>query len=170
MAPRGSSSTFGEMLDLCRLVTGSTARLTWIDSGVLSQQGVRQWTEFPLWVTADVTWQVDDSRAASLGLECRSMHDTVADTWSWLTSGNRPIVHDRAAQGGVRAAKEAALLARWRSNAPKRHTTSGSVVVDLDLHGHPRDRGRVVRGVVRPVHYRYWGGSGHGHGGYRGHR
>ncbi|MBB5866627.1 nucleoside-diphosphate-sugar epimerase [Allocatelliglobosispora scoriae] len=43
--------TFAQLLEACRGVTGSGARLVWVDDAELVAAGVRQWSELPLWRT-----------------------------------------------------------------------------------------------------------------------
>jgi len=67
------------------------------------EQGVKQWTELPLWRTHAGVWAVDSSRAVEAGLRCRPIGETVADTWDWLrTTEPQP--------GGLDPAIEAAIL------------------------------------------------------------
>lgn len=58
----------------------------WADASWLIDQGVRQWTEMPLWRTRPGTWMVDASRANSAGLVCRPFHETMADFQTALES------------------------------------------------------------------------------------
>lgn len=82
-APIGHG-TFGGMLGACIDATRSDAQVEWVDDAFLIANGVRQWTEIPLWRTHPGTWQVDSTRAATAGLRCRPIATTVADTWKWL--------------------------------------------------------------------------------------
>jgi 2'-hydroxyisoflavone reductase len=110
-APVGHS-TYGDLLDTCREVTGRHARLVWVEDQWLSAQDVTPWTEIPLWRTAPGTWAIESGRAEHAGLTCRPLRDTVADTWDWMNSED-PMPHDRAAEIGLDAAKERQLLAAW---------------------------------------------------------
>ncbi len=117
-APR--RETMGDLLAACRAVTGSDAELEWVtDEPWLAAQGVKQWTELPLWRTYTGTWAVDAARARSAGLTTRSLSHTVADTWAWLTSGHI-IKHDRARELGITAEREAAILGVWRAREADR--------------------------------------------------
>lgn len=112
--------TMGDFLEACRIVTGSQAELTWItDDSWLADQGIKQWTGLPLWRTYAGTWAVDASRARAAGLVGRSIANTVADTWEWLTSG-RIVEHERAGELGITPDKEAAILATWRAREADR--------------------------------------------------
>jgi nucleoside-diphosphate-sugar epimerase len=110
-APAGHA-TYGDLIGGCVAATGSGAELVWVDSGWLAEQGVRQWTEVPLWRTPAGTWAVDASRARAAGLVCRPLHDTVSDTWRWLQK-EQPVPHERQAEHGMDPAREAELLAAW---------------------------------------------------------
>jgi 2'-hydroxyisoflavone reductase len=110
-APPGHA-TYGELLRACVEAAGSNCELVWVDSQWLGDQGVRQWTEVPLWRTPAGTWAVDASHARDAGLTCRPLRETVLDTWRWLQVG-RPVAHERQAEHGLDPGREAELLASW---------------------------------------------------------
>lgn len=110
-APIGHT-TYGELLETCKRVTGGTAELVWVDDGWLAAQDVRQWSEIPLWRTSAGAWAVSSPRAEDAGLVCRPLAATVADTWEWL-QGEDLMPHGRQAEIGIDPAKERALLASW---------------------------------------------------------
>jgi nucleoside-diphosphate-sugar epimerase len=117
-APIGSA-TFADLVDACVEVTGAGSRPVWVDPAWLTRQGVRQWTEVPLWRTTDGVWQVSSSRAQEAGLRCRPLPVTVADTWSWMTRGGTAVREEageaaRAAEHGLDPGQEAVLLQRWQ--------------------------------------------------------
>lgn len=106
--------TMEHLLDGCRDVTEGDATFEWItDEQWLVGQGVRQWTELPLWRTYKGAWAVDSRHARDAGFATRSIRDTVADTWAWLTSGGTAIEHERASELGISYAREQTLLALW---------------------------------------------------------
>lgn len=111
-APAGHS-TFGEFLAACVEATGSGAELEWVDDDFLLAQGVRMWTELPLWRASPGTWQVDASRALAAGLRARPLPETVADTWAWMRSGGAALDHTRQAQLGIDPRVEQKILADW---------------------------------------------------------
>ncbi|WP_414167305.1 NAD-dependent epimerase/dehydratase family protein [Streptoverticillium reticulum] len=122
-APTGHS-TMRDLLLACARATGTStgqAELEWVDDSFLLSHDVRQWTELPLWRTYPATWQVDGARARAQGLECRPLEQTVTDTWSWMTSGEAVLEHERAARHGISEAKEAALLEEWLRGGPRPH-------------------------------------------------
>jgi 2'-hydroxyisoflavone reductase len=119
-APIGHS-TYGTLLNTCSKVTGNHAELIWVEDQWLAEQDVTPWTEIPLWRLAPGTWAVSSTRAASAGLTCRNLEDTVSDTWAWL-GREQPVPHERASEIGLDPAKEQRLLATWQSSgrAPRR--------------------------------------------------
>lgn len=109
-APPGRD-TYGSLLHACLDVTGGTAEVVWVDEQWLVEHGAGQWTELPLWRTAQGTWAMDASRARTAGLHCRALRDTVADTWAWLADGGEAVEHERQAEHGIDPGKEHDLLA-----------------------------------------------------------
>ncbi|PZG48847.1 reductase [Spongiactinospora gelatinilytica] len=109
-APIGRD-TFGGLLHACREVTGSTAEFVWADEAWLAQQGVREWTEIPLWRTLPTAWAMNTDKARQAGLTCRSLQETAAATWHWLQGGGVPVAHERFAEHGISVEREAELVA-----------------------------------------------------------
>jgi 2'-hydroxyisoflavone reductase len=103
--------TFGDFLNECLTVTDSTGTAVWVEPGVLLNQGVKQWTELPLWRTHAGVWSVDSGRAVAAGLRCRPIAETIRDTWAWLARDGRPVDHPRWAEHGIAPEKEAKILA-----------------------------------------------------------
>ncbi|MCZ2818498.1 hypothetical protein [Modestobacter sp. VKM Ac-2984] len=55
--------------------------------------GVQEWSHLPLWLaaeTARTAWDVDTTRARELGLPSRPVRDSIADTWTWMQTSERP--------------------------------------------------------------------------------
>lgn len=111
----GATSTMADLLGMCRDVAGGGGvEFSWItDEEWLVAQGVAQWTELPLWRTYRGTWAVDSSAAVAVGLAPRGLRSTVTDTWAWLRSGEAALEHERSAEQGISAGKEAAILGMW---------------------------------------------------------
>jgi nucleoside-diphosphate-sugar epimerase len=119
-APVGGC-TYGDMLRCCAEVvpdSASRSRLIWVDEDWLVSKRVTQWTELPLWRNALAPWGMSTDRAQSAGLVCRTISETVADTWAWWCSGGRPVVHERWAEHGMDAAREADLIGQWLAAHP----------------------------------------------------
>ncbi|MFI7644218.1 NAD-dependent epimerase [Nonomuraea sp. NPDC049400] len=114
-APRGRES-YGGMLRACRQVTSSTAELVWVDEKWLVDQGVREWTELPLWRTLPTAWEMNVDKAQAEGLACRPLAETVGDTWQWMASGGIAVPHERHAEHGIDPQRERDLLNRWRAS------------------------------------------------------
>jgi nucleoside-diphosphate-sugar epimerase len=109
-APIGAA-TFGGMLQACAEVTGSAAEFVWVPDERLVAEGVRQWSEMPLWRTFPGVWQVDSSAASARGLSCRPLGDTVADTWAWLQESPEGLDDERAGEIGISRESEWRILA-----------------------------------------------------------
>jgi len=107
-APPGA--TFENLLSACRAETGSSAEFVWVDDDTLAVQGVRQWTELPLWRTYPGTWRVSWDKAAEAGFMCRPIGQTVAETWAWMSSGGSAVASDRASELGIGSEKEQRIL------------------------------------------------------------
>jgi 2'-hydroxyisoflavone reductase len=110
-------ATYGGLLRACMAVTAAVAEhpveLVWVDEDWLFGQGVRQWTELPLWRHAAAAWGMCAQKALEDGLRCRPLTQTVADAWAWLHGGGQPVDHERFAEHGISPAREAALIRQW---------------------------------------------------------
>lgn len=118
VSPPGHTS-MGELLATCVRVTGSDARLRWVDPAMIAAAGVAPWTELPIWLPPgelhDTLHRGDVSRAVAAGLRCRPVGDTVADTWAWLRSVDLQVPQrDDRPPVGLDPQREADLLARLR--------------------------------------------------------
>ncbi|QXE37228.1 SDR family oxidoreductase [Streptomyces sp. GMY02] len=115
VSPAGHT-TMGELLDACVRVTGSDAELCWTAPEPILAAGIQPWTDLPIWLPPgelhDMLHRGDVSKALASGLRCRPVAETVADTWSWLTSvgGEAPQRPDRLPVG-LSPEQEAKLLA-----------------------------------------------------------
>jgi 2'-hydroxyisoflavone reductase len=108
--------TLGHVLEASREVSGSDAEFTCVDASWLVDQGVRPWTEMPLWVpNAPGFSMCDPTRAVERGLTVRPIRETVADTLLW-DKERRP----ETMKAGIRPDREQELLALWDS-----HVASG---------------------------------------------
>ena len=77
--------TFGAMLDVCRTVSGSDARFTWLEEHALLESGVQPWSDLPLWIPEadNGIFEVRNDRAIAHGLAFRPLSHTVRDTLEW---------------------------------------------------------------------------------------
>jgi 2'-hydroxyisoflavone reductase len=111
------SLTLGELLDVCREVSGSGARITWVDEDFLLERGVEPFRGLPLWIPgseADGFYGFDNRKAVAAGLTFRPLAETVRDTFAWLSEAGGDI----PARPGEKAAhltleREAELLQEW---------------------------------------------------------
>jgi 2'-hydroxyisoflavone reductase len=111
---------FGDLLEVCREVSGSDARFVWVDESFLLEREVGQWMELPLWLAgAEAAFiQADVSRAVTAGLRFRPVAETVADTLAWARETSAPLVAetDRLGSAGMQPGREAELLSAWRAS------------------------------------------------------
>jgi 2'-hydroxyisoflavone reductase len=107
--------SMGELLDTCKTVSGSDARLVWVDEAFLQEQGVGAWMELPLWLPASMnainTARSDKAYAA--GLTFRPIAETVRDTLAW----DATLPPDAERRAGLTPAREAAVLDAWKQRA-----------------------------------------------------
>jgi 2'-hydroxyisoflavone reductase len=125
MAERGQSggvnatgpngmTTYRGLLELCREVTGSDAEFVPVPEEELLAAGVQPWVHLPLWMPAEdarTAWDVDTTRARELSLPSRPPAESVADTWAWQRTSERPPVPTGRDEPGLPADLEAHLLA-----------------------------------------------------------
>jgi 2'-hydroxyisoflavone reductase len=100
--------TFGRMLEMCRVVSGSNARFTWVDERDLLDRGVEPWSELPLWIPASDNgiFEVRNDKAIAAGLTFRPLETTVRDTLEW----DRRRSRDEALKAGLARERERDLL------------------------------------------------------------
>ncbi len=108
-------TTMGALLELCRDVTGSDAEWVPVPEDELLAAGVEPWVHLPLWLPAEVArtaWDVDTTRARALGLPSRPLGESVADTWAWQSTHERPPLPTMAhrQEPGLPSDLEARLL------------------------------------------------------------
>jgi 2'-hydroxyisoflavone reductase len=109
-------TTLGDLLDVCREVTGGDAQFVAIPEATLLEAGVEPWQHLPFWLPADTArtaWDVDTTRARELGLPSRPVRETVADTWAWQQTAERTFQSRHGLpRPGLPDDLEARLLAR----------------------------------------------------------
>ncbi|MGQ4405696.1 NAD-dependent epimerase/dehydratase family protein [Streptomyces hayashii] len=132
MSPQGHA-TMGELLEACVRATGSDAELRWTAPEIVLDAGIEPWTELPVWVPPgtdmhDALHAADVSRAVTAGLVCRPVEETVADTWSWLTSigGVAPHRPDRPRKGLDPEVEAKVLTAATQAADPRASDTQAS--------------------------------------------
>jgi nucleoside-diphosphate-sugar epimerase len=110
-APVGSEM-FGGMLEACAEATRSDAEFIWVPDEQLVAQGVRQWSEIPLWRTFPGVWRVSSGIAKVAGLSYRPLAETVRATWSWMQDTAARADGERASEVGISREREQQILAR----------------------------------------------------------
>jgi 2'-hydroxyisoflavone reductase len=106
--------SMGEMLETCRQVASVESRVTWVDEPFLLEQGVKPWSDLPLWIAGEEVegfGTLDCRKAQSAGLVYRPLSETVADTLAWLNGRSA----DHEWRVGITAVWEAELLQLWRT-------------------------------------------------------
>lgn len=89
-----------------------------VSEGFLVERGVAPWEGLPMWLGPEGDpgmMAMDSARARAVGLRCRPVAETAADTLEWLNSSGRRA--GDGAFGSVRALErdqERELLAAWR--------------------------------------------------------
>ncbi|MFW5653772.1 MAG: NAD-dependent epimerase/dehydratase family protein [Planctomycetota bacterium] len=80
--------TIGSLLEKCRSVTGSNAKLIWADADWLQQHDVHMWSHMPVWIPPGPetggfhTRSID--KAVRAGLKTRPVEQTIRDTLDWF--------------------------------------------------------------------------------------
>ena len=101
--------TWTELFDTCRTVSGSEARVVWIDGAFLLEQGIEQWMGLPMWIEDESDkglHRADISRALGTGLTQRPLGDTVRATLELAETTD---------SAGLSPEREASLLAVWKA-------------------------------------------------------
>jgi nucleoside-diphosphate-sugar epimerase len=107
-------TTLGGLLEICRAVTGSDAEWIAVPEAELLAFDVEEWVHLPLWMrqeTARTAWDVDTTKAQELGLTTRPLEKTVADTWAWMRTTERPPLPAHRPAPGLPPELEERLLA-----------------------------------------------------------
>ncbi len=114
-----STWTMGRLLDECQRAGGVQANPVWADDAWLLGEGLKPWTDLPLWLPDTPEWAGADSvsavRAVAHGLTFRPLAETVADTLAWdktLATDDRPV----GPKAGIMRDQERALLVKIQRN------------------------------------------------------
>ncbi len=108
---------FAEFLDVCRTVTHSDARLSWIDKDYLYSQGIEAFTQLPLWVPIEEDpgfFQISSEAAVREGFEARAADETISAAWRWYQSSFFNDSRFPRDGWGLGDELQAELLERWR--------------------------------------------------------
>jgi 2'-hydroxyisoflavone reductase len=111
--------TMRTLLETCRRVSKSDARLTWVDTRFLLEQHVAPWTDLPAWLPSleegDAFWTLDIRKALAAGLSSRPLETTVRDTLEWWST--LPEERRATLKRGLSPEREEQLLAAWHRQA-----------------------------------------------------
>ena len=128
MAEAGRGGTYNvtgpaRPLTLGGLLEPVAGRVTWVGDEFLLEQGVRPYSEMPLWVPASMgSLGMPIDRALAAGLRHRDVSETIRDTREWVESLARdPAVVDAGGRArrpvALSPEREAELLERWRDRS-----------------------------------------------------
>lgn len=108
--------TMSHLLHACKEVSGSDATFTWVSDEFLEANEVEAYTEMPLWVPATFAGYdtVNCQKAIGAGLVTRPLPATIRDTLEWANGRGA----DYQWRNGMKAEREAELLALWRKLQP----------------------------------------------------
>lgn len=101
-------------LEMARDTLDGDSRFTWVDEAFLMAEGVKPWSEMPLWVpAAEAGFAAGDvSRALAAGLKLRPVAETLRSTLAWEQS---LAPAGRTGSPVLTPERETQLLARWRA-------------------------------------------------------
>jgi 2'-hydroxyisoflavone reductase len=107
-------ATLGSLLVSCREAAESDATFVWVDEEFLLREGVRPWTDLPLWVPASNPaftgfYNININKALKAGLSFRPLAQTVNDTLAWLKTWPA----SRKMKVGMDIATETQLLIKY---------------------------------------------------------
>jgi 2'-hydroxyisoflavone reductase len=103
--------TWGELLQACVRATASDARLQWVASDWLLEQGVDEWMELPLWLASPEyvgMHRVQNDRAVGAGLTFRPLEETARGALEEARL---------TADAGMKPERERELLEAWRARS-----------------------------------------------------
>jgi nucleoside-diphosphate-sugar epimerase len=115
---RPGHTTMGELLEEAVKVTGSDAKLIWASPEVIGEAGISPWVELPIWLPQNTEYDgihsLNVSAVHDAGLTCRSVGETIADTWAWLQAEGDPQPLPDRPRPGLDPAKEQQVLDQLR--------------------------------------------------------
>jgi 2'-hydroxyisoflavone reductase len=102
--------TLGALLDACKQVSGSDAKVNWASVEFLNQNKVEAWSDMPVWIPDNEDnagfSRVDVSKAIQAGLKFRPLKDTIRDTITWANTRSS----DYEWRAGMKPEREQELL------------------------------------------------------------
>ena len=108
-------ANFGSLLVACREASLSESSFVWADEPFLLNEGVKPWTDLPLWIpSTDPSfsgfYNINIDKALKAGLTFRPLSKTVSDTLDWIKT--RPPV--KKLKVGIDIARETELLIKYQ--------------------------------------------------------
>jgi 2'-hydroxyisoflavone reductase len=107
------------ILEACKTVTGSDARIRYLEGQFLLEQNVNPWMgpdSLPLWLGNDPAEagfaQLNVNKALEAGLKIRALEETVRDTLAWANTRGS----DHEWKSGLTAARETQLLETYKNS------------------------------------------------------
>ncbi|HEY2560276.1 MAG TPA: NAD-dependent epimerase/dehydratase family protein [Caldimonas sp.] len=111
-----------EMLAGIGAAVRADVQLVWVSAAFLEAEQVSPWSDLPVWVPGQGESagfaRRDIGRALGAGLAFRPLATTAADTLAWFRE--QPAERQAKLRAGLDAARETAVLARWRASAKER--------------------------------------------------
>jgi 2'-hydroxyisoflavone reductase len=101
----------GEFLAVCKRVTGTRARITFVDAAFLRENNLVPSTELPLWLPG--LGPVENQRARDSGLRFRPVQVTLNDTLAWWRT--QPAERQAKLRAGIAPDRELEILAKFAS-------------------------------------------------------
>lgn len=133
LAEEGTTGTFNAtgprevltvqtMLETIDSVTDSTTNFVWTDYDFLAEQGVRPFSDLPMWMVPEGRtagfMRMSAARAQAAGLTYRPLAVTAGDTLAWWKA--RPEEERAELSAGLTLEREAEILAAWRARVAVR--------------------------------------------------
>lgn len=121
----GALLTMGELLDACREIAQSGARLTWVPDAELVAAGVGAWTEMPLWIPENdpgyggMLLGINEGAVAA-GLRFRPIAETIRATLAWDVREGGPRSEPPLRVIPISRGREAVILAAVCDIPPKK--------------------------------------------------
>ena len=128
VGPKGTL-TLQELLHGCKVVSGSDASFTWVDSKFLLSQNVGPWMELPIWTGEEDSpgfEKVSNKKAVEKGLAFQPVGSTIKDTLEWAKS--RPA--DYKWRAGLDPEKEKKVLKEWLNRTKSSEEKNSTNEVD----------------------------------------
>ena len=118
----GTPLSIAEFLYGIRAVTSSDVRFTWTSTDFLLERKIRPWRDIPIWYPPIGDHRgnglISPQRAVAAGLTYRPLAVTARDTLDWFNSLGEPWEGGPGRRPGLKAAREAELLAEWHKLHP----------------------------------------------------